>query len=66
MESISANLEKFLKKTCNNLSVQDKKFLPDNVVTLLRCAKPGIRQVARHVPNKRNSAQYRFASKLTC
>jgi len=60
MESISSNLHEFLKKIGNNLSVPDKKFLRDSLVGLLRCGKPIVCQMARHLPNQRT----RFLSRL--
>jgi hypothetical protein len=60
MESISSNLHNFLKKIGNNLSVPDKKFLRDSLVGLLRCGKPIVCQMARHLPNQRT----KFLSRL--
>ena len=60
MESISSNLHNYLKKTSNNLSVPDKKFLRDGLVGLIRCGKPIVCQMARHVPNQRT----KFLSRL--
>jgi len=60
MESISSNLHDFLKKIGNNLSVPDKKFLRDGLVGLLRCGKPIVCQMARHLPNQRT----KFLSRL--
>ena len=60
MESISSNLHSFLKKIGNNLSVPDKKFLRDSLVGLLRCGKPIVCQMARHLPNQRT----KFLSRL--
>ncbi len=60
MESISSNLHEFLKKIGNNLSVPDKKFLRDSLVGLLRCGKPIVCQMARHLPNQRT----KFLSRL--
>ena len=48
MESISSNLQDFLKRIGNNLSVPDKKFLRDSFVGLIRCGKPIVCQMARH------------------
>jgi len=53
MESISSNLHNFLKEISNNLSVPDKKLLPDSLIGLLRCGKPIVCQMARHLPNQR-------------
>jgi len=47
MESISSNLNNYLKKIGNNLSVPDKKFLPDSLIGLIRCGKPIVCQMAR-------------------
>lgn len=60
MESISSNLHEYLKKTGNNLSVPDKKFLRDSLVGLIRCGEPIVCQMARHVPNQRT----KFLSRL--
>ena len=60
MESISSNLHSFLKKIGNNLSVPDKKFLRDSFIGLLRCGKPVVCQMARHLPNQRT----KFLSRL--
>jgi len=60
MESISSNLHNFLKKIGNNLSVPDKKFLRDGFIGLLRCGKPIVCQMARHLPNQRT----KFLSRL--
>jgi len=60
MESISSNLHGFLKRIGNNLSVPDKKFLRDSLIGLLRCGKPIVCQMARHVPNQRTQ----FLSRL--
>jgi len=60
MESISSNLHSFLKRIGNNLSVPDKKFLRDSLIGLLRCGKPIVCQMARHVPNQRT----KFLSRL--
>lgn len=60
MESISSNLHGFLKTIGNNLSVPDKKFLRDSLIGLLRCGKPIVCQMARHVPNQRT----KFLSRL--
>ena len=60
MESISSNLHNFLKKTGRNLSVPDKKFLRDSTIGLLRCGKPIVCQMARHLPNQRT----KFLSRL--
>lgn len=60
MESISSNLHSFLKKTGNNLSLPDKKFLRDSLIGLIRCGKPIICQMARQLPNQRT----KFLSRL--
>lgn len=60
MDSISSNLHDFLKKIANNLSVPDKKFLRDSLIGLLRCGKPVVCQMARHVPGQRT----KFLSRL--
>ncbi|MES0447476.1 MAG: hypothetical protein ABUJ92_13110 [Desulfobacterales bacterium] len=60
MESVSSNLHNFLKKIGNNLSVPDKKFLRDSLIGLLRCGKPIVCQMARHLPNQRT----KFLSRL--
>jgi hypothetical protein len=60
MESISSNLHIFLKKIDKNLSVPDKKFLRDSFIGLIRCGKPIVCQMARHLPNQRT----RFLSRL--
>ena len=60
MESISSNLHIYLKKIGNNLSVPNKKFLRDSLVGLIRCGKPIVCQMARHLPNQRT----KFLSRL--
>ena len=60
MESISSNLHNFLKKIGKNLSVPDKKFLRDGLIGLIRCGKPIVCQMARHLPNQRT----KFISRL--
>jgi len=60
MESISSNLHSFLKKISKNLSVPDKKFLRDSTIGLIRCGKPIVCQMARHLPNQ----QTKFISRL--
>jgi hypothetical protein len=60
MESISSNLHNFLKKIDKNLSVPDKKFLRDGLIGLIRCGKPIVCQMARHLPNQRT----KFLSRL--
>jgi hypothetical protein len=60
MESISSNLHSFLKKIGKNLSLPDKKFLRDSLIGLLRCGKPIVCQMARHLPNQRT----KFVSRL--
>jgi predicted ATP-dependent Lon-type protease len=40
MESLSSNLNDFLKKTSKNLSLPDKKFLRDSFIGLLRAGYP--------------------------
>jgi len=60
MESVSSNLHSFLKKIGKNLSVPDKKFLRDSTIGLIRCGKPIVCQMARHLPNQRT----KFLSRL--
>jgi len=60
MESISSNLHNFLKKIGKNLSEPNKKFLRDSTIGLLRCGKPIVCQMARHLPNQRT----KFLSRL--
>ena len=60
MESISSNLHNFLKKIGKNLSVPNKKFLRDGLIGLIRCGKPIVCQMARHLPNQRT----KFLSRL--
>jgi len=60
IESISSNLQNFLKRIANNLSVPDKKFLRDGIIGLIRCGKPIVCQMARHLPNQRT----KFLSRL--
>jgi len=60
MESIASNLHDFLKKIANNLSVPDKKFLRDGLIGLIRCGKPIVCQMARHLPGQ----QTKFLSRL--
>ena len=60
METLSSNLHTFLKKIAQNLSVPDKKFLRDGLIGLIRCGKPIVCQMARHLPNQRT----KFLSRL--
>jgi hypothetical protein len=60
MESISSNLQSFLKIIGSNLSVPDKKFLRDGFVGLLRAGQPIVCQMARHLPNQKT----KFISRL--
>jgi len=60
IESISSNLNGFLKKIAQNLSVPDKKFLRDSLIGLIRCGKPVVCQMARHLPNQKT----KFLSRL--
>jgi hypothetical protein len=60
IESISSNLHGFLKKIAQNLSVPDKKFLRDSLIGLIRCGKPVVCQMARHLPNQKT----KFLSRL--
>jgi len=60
MESVSSNLQSFLKKIGKNLSLPDKKFLRDSIIGLLRSNKPIVCQMARHLPNQR----IKFLSRL--
>jgi len=60
MESLSSNLNDFLKKTSKNLSLPDKKFLRDGLIGLLRASQPIVCQMARHLPNQRT----KFLSRL--
>jgi len=46
MESLSSNLNDFLKKTSKNLSLPDKKFLRDDLIGLLRAGQPIVCQMA--------------------
>ena len=57
MESISSNLHGFLKKIAKNLSVPDKKFLRDSFISLIRCGKPAVCQMTRHMPNEQTNYQ---------
>jgi hypothetical protein len=60
MESLSSNLNDFLKKIDKNLSLPNKKFLKDGIVGLLRSGQPVVCQMARHLPNQ----QTKFLSRL--
>ena len=60
MKSISSNPHSFLKKTDENLSLTDKKFLRDGFIGLLRARQPIVCQMARHLPNQRK----KFISRL--
>jgi hypothetical protein len=60
MDSISSNLNDFLKKITNNLPLPDKKFLQDSLIGLIRCGKPIVCQMARHLPNQHT----KFLSRL--
>jgi hypothetical protein len=60
MESISSNLNSFIKKISNNLSMPDKKFLRDSLIGLIRCGRPVVCQMARQLPNQ----QIKFLSRL--
>jgi hypothetical protein len=42
------------------LSISDKKFLRDSIIGLLRCGKPLVCQMARHLPNQKT----KFLSRL--
>jgi len=60
MESLSSNLHSFLKKTDQNLSLPDKKFLRDGFIGLLRAGQPIVCQMSRHLPDQRT----KFISRL--
>jgi len=60
MESLSSNLNDFLKKTSKNLSLPSKKFLRDGFIGLIRAGQPVVCQMARHLPNQRT----KFLSRL--
>ncbi len=60
MESLSSNLNDFLKKTSKNLSLPAKKFLRDGFIGLIRAGQPIVCQMARHLPNQRT----KFLSRL--
>jgi len=60
MESISSNLHNFLKKTGENLSLTDRKFLRDSLIGLIRARQPVVCKMARHLPNQRT----KFISRL--
>jgi hypothetical protein len=60
MESLSSNLNDFLKKTSRNLSLPDKKFLRDGFIGLIRAGQPVVCQMARHLPNQKT----KFLSRL--
>lgn len=60
MESLSSNLNDFLKKTSKNLPLPDKKFLIDILIGLLRAGQPIVCQMARNLPNQRT----KFLSRL--
>lgn len=60
MESLSSNLNDFLKKTSKKLSLPDKKFLRDSFIGLLRACQPVVCQMARHLPHQRT----KFLSRL--
>jgi len=60
MESLSSNLHSFLKKTGQNLSLPDKKFLRDGFIGLLRAGQPIVCQMSRHLPDQRT----KFISRL--
>jgi hypothetical protein len=60
MESLSSNLNDFLKETSKNLSLPSKKFLRDGFIGLFRAGQPVVCQMARHLPNQRT----KFLSRL--
>jgi hypothetical protein len=60
MESLSSNLNDFLKETSKNLSLPSKKFLRDSFIGLFRAGQPVVCQMARHLPNQRT----KFLSRL--
>jgi hypothetical protein len=60
MDSISANLLNYLKIIAADLTLPQKKFLKDSVIGLIRCGKPIVCQIARHLPNQQTS----FLSRL--
>ena len=60
MESLSSNLNSFLKKIGKNLPVPDRKFLKDSFIGLLRAGQPIVCQMARHIPDQRT----KFISRL--
>jgi len=65
MESISSNLHSFLKKTGENLSLTDKKFLRDSLVGLIRAGRPVVCKPARHLPNNPEFVAYPLFTGLT-
>jgi hypothetical protein len=60
METLSSNLNDFLKKPSKNLSLPSKKFLRDGFIGLIRAGQPIVCQMARHLPNQRT----KFLSRL--
>src|SRR4030043_368130 len=66
MESISSNLNGFLKKIAHNLSVPDKKFLHDSLIGLIRCGKPIVCQMARHLPNHKTKDKIYSSENFSC
>jgi len=60
MESLSSNLHGFLKKTGENLSLPNKKFLRDSFIGLIRAGKPVVSEMARQLPNQNT----KFLSRL--
>jgi hypothetical protein len=60
MESLSSNLNDFLKETSKNLSLPSKKFLRDGFIGLIRAGQPVVCQMALHLPNQRT----KFLSRL--
>jgi hypothetical protein len=60
MESLSSNLNDFLKETSKNLSLPSKKFIRDGFIGLFRAGQPIVCQLARHLPNQRT----KFLSRL--
>jgi len=52
MESLSSNLDVFLKRIQGGLTVPEKKFLRDGFIGLVRACHPIVCQMAREVPNQ--------------
>ena len=60
LESVSANLHKFLHSIDTGLTRPQKKFLRDGLIGLLRAGRPIVCRMARKLPDRRT----KFLSRL--